>query len=359
MADFLYNGWGLPRNELEAIRWARSGAEQNDPRSLNFLGFCHSGWAQGCTGISQNFATSATFFRRAAIQGLASAQRNLGFMYLNGHGVTRNDNEAFRFFQLAAQQRDAQAEFFLGVMHEEGRGVSPDRNQAFRWYQRAAEQGNTNAQQRLVQDRPFMIARAREAAAAQERGDYEGALSIYRDLERIYAEAVRRTTYTNTDEHLSLSLVRANIAQIENNQRLLLVRPSYQTRTKSVLEQILNFTTTGVLEGSEKHFWISGHENTHKCILTPFSAVSSSTLTPVDVRTFNQTAFQFNVRGSCDAGGRNSVTVRVGDETNAVTAIYGPLSSIGASCDKAPSMERLQRAWELAFRECPGRRSAF
>jgi TPR repeat protein len=48
-------------------------------------------------GVPQNYPEALNWFRKAAEQGLASAQGNLGFMYLNGEGVPQNYPEALNW----------------------------------------------------------------------------------------------------------------------------------------------------------------------------------------------------------------------------------------------------------------------
>jgi TPR repeat protein len=45
-----------------------------------------------------------TFYRKAALQGHANAQNNLGAMYENGEGVPKSREEALKWYKLAAGQ---------------------------------------------------------------------------------------------------------------------------------------------------------------------------------------------------------------------------------------------------------------
>lgn len=51
--------------------------------------------------------------------------------------------------QRAAEQGDAEAQFDLGVMYDYGDGVAKDKAKAVYWYTKAAEQGNAEAQKAL------------------------------------------------------------------------------------------------------------------------------------------------------------------------------------------------------------------
>jgi TPR repeat protein len=85
-------------------------------------------------------------YRKAADQGNADAQVNLGVMYAEGQGVKRDYTEAVRWYRKAAEQGYALAQWCLGVMYEDGHGLPQDYAEAVRWYRKAADQGNADAQ---------------------------------------------------------------------------------------------------------------------------------------------------------------------------------------------------------------------
>ena len=59
--------------------------------------------------MPQDYAAAVTWWRKAADQGLASAQYNLGVMYANGQGVPQDYIQAHMWFNLATAQNDANA----------------------------------------------------------------------------------------------------------------------------------------------------------------------------------------------------------------------------------------------------------
>ena len=68
---------------------------------------------------------------------------------LQAEGVKRNSAEAMEWYHKAAAQGNAQAQFNLGSMYFEGEGVPKDPAQAVVWYRKAAEQGDSDAQHNL------------------------------------------------------------------------------------------------------------------------------------------------------------------------------------------------------------------
>jgi hypothetical protein len=96
-----------------------------------------------------DWATALKELRPLAERGDATAQQELGILYMNGLGVPRDAARAVQLFRLVAKQGDAEGEALLGSMYETGQGVQKDDHEATRWYRLAAEQGHTFAQSSL------------------------------------------------------------------------------------------------------------------------------------------------------------------------------------------------------------------
>jgi hypothetical protein len=97
-------------------------------------------------GVPQDYAEALRWQRRAAEQGHAKAQFNLGEMYYFGEGIAQNYTEAVRWYRLAANHGDVDAQFSLGAIYDNGRGVVQNHAEAAHWFRLAAEQGHTRAQ---------------------------------------------------------------------------------------------------------------------------------------------------------------------------------------------------------------------
>ena len=57
-----------------------------------------------CSSIGQDYAEAVKWYRKAAEQGFAGAQLNLGLCYYNGDGVERDYDEAMKWIRKAAEQ---------------------------------------------------------------------------------------------------------------------------------------------------------------------------------------------------------------------------------------------------------------
>ncbi|HEX2669187.1 MAG TPA: tetratricopeptide repeat protein [Gammaproteobacteria bacterium] len=96
------------------------------------------------------YAEAATWYKRAADMGIATAAYNLGTLYYNGQGFPQDYAQARHWFELAARRNDPYAEFQLGMMYGNGKGVDPDPAAEMRWYTKAASQGLPAAQYNLA-----------------------------------------------------------------------------------------------------------------------------------------------------------------------------------------------------------------
>ena len=133
------------KDYAEAVKWYRKAAEQG-----NASGQCDLGWMyQNGYGVTQDYAEALYWYRKAAEQGYARAQRGLGWMYQNGYGVTKDYAEAVKWYRKAADQGNASGQRDLGYMYSKGYGVEQDYAQAVKWYRKAAEQDYASAQRDL------------------------------------------------------------------------------------------------------------------------------------------------------------------------------------------------------------------
>ena len=81
------------------------------------------------------------WYRKAAEQGFAAAQFNLGVSYGTGQGVTQDDKEAMKWFRKAAEHGVAGAQSKLGLMYV----ITQDYIQAYKWFTLASSQGDEDA----------------------------------------------------------------------------------------------------------------------------------------------------------------------------------------------------------------------
>ena len=79
-------------------------------------------------------------------------------MYANGEGVPENDVEAVKWYRKAAEQGDAGAQSNLGSMYAKGDGVAEDKLNAYVWWSVAKAQGDPSAIKNIETFMPRMTA---------------------------------------------------------------------------------------------------------------------------------------------------------------------------------------------------------
>lgn len=139
------NGHGVPQDDAQALAWYRKAAEQGDAGAQTSLGAAY----ETGRGVPRDLAQAAEWYRKAADQDHAAAELILGTMYAAGRGVPQDFGQAVAWFRKAADRGSAAAEFNLGYLYSEGRGVPQDYREAIAWYRRAADQDYPGAQTNL------------------------------------------------------------------------------------------------------------------------------------------------------------------------------------------------------------------
>ena len=121
--------------------WYRKAADQGYAAAQNNLGVMY---ADGL-GVPRDHAVALSWYRKAADQGYAAAQNNLGLAYTNGYGAARDYVAALNWYRKAADQGYAAVQYNLASSYATGRGVSQDYDTAYKWFNLAAKAGNADA----------------------------------------------------------------------------------------------------------------------------------------------------------------------------------------------------------------------
>ena len=115
-------------------RW-NSPAEHGEAIASFSLG---SIYGSGADRVGRDEAKAATWYRKAAGQGLGTAQHRLALMYRDGRGVSRDTAEAIAWFRKAADRGEADAQIELGVLLSPGHAAVTDVIEAHTWFNLAA-----------------------------------------------------------------------------------------------------------------------------------------------------------------------------------------------------------------------------
>jgi TPR repeat protein len=102
-----------------------------------------AGFEEGIAAYqANNLPLAYKEFRAAAEKGHADSQFNLGLMYEQGIGVSKDEKEAIVWYRKSAVQGNVFAQYNLAVLYENGRGTAVDFAQAHEWYRKASVQGD-------------------------------------------------------------------------------------------------------------------------------------------------------------------------------------------------------------------------
>lgn len=101
-------------------------------------------------GVTKNPHKAAELYQKAVDLNLGDAMFALAVMYQEGKGVKLDKQRAVELFKQAAHKGLAAAQFNLGVMYTNGDGVLRDYRAAIKWYYKAAEQNYSLAQFNLA-----------------------------------------------------------------------------------------------------------------------------------------------------------------------------------------------------------------
>ena len=81
------------------------------------------------------------WYEKAAEQGSASAQYELGNFYYRGAGVSQSYEKAMYWYEKAAEKNNAEAQYMLGAFYAMGIGVPQNDETAEMWLKKAKENG--------------------------------------------------------------------------------------------------------------------------------------------------------------------------------------------------------------------------
>lgn len=141
MLGALYNkGGAVERNDKMAAAWFEKAANQGNAEAQYQLGHLYEN-----SQLAKDYKLAAKWYHQAAQQGSAKAQARLGVFYAHGLGVTQNSNEAILWSGKAALQGNADAQYWFGLNYLQGKRAPKDTQIAMGWLGKAAAQGHTDA----------------------------------------------------------------------------------------------------------------------------------------------------------------------------------------------------------------------
>jgi Sel1 repeat len=154
-----------PSDPVRRIAYFQDRAEAGDATAQYSLGVLY---AQG-DGVEQNYASAASWFRKAASGGIVNAQ-DLAALYERGLATPQDFVVAAYWYRNAAERGIEAAMLTLALLYERGQGLEASPIDAYAWYRAAARRGDA-------------IAGKRAAALFEQLGGAEKARAVVRAAE--------------------------------------------------------------------------------------------------------------------------------------------------------------------------------
>ncbi|HHG1038641.1 hypothetical protein M1K59_14425 [Klebsiella pneumoniae] len=130
------HAWATPNND--DIKAMLSQAKSGDASAQTQLGILY---AEG-SGVTRDYKKARSWFEQAGKQNYADAEYNLGVMYGNGDGVARDSKKALTWFEKAAEHGHIGARYNLGMIYGQGIGTAKDLVRAAFWFELAGQDGS-------------------------------------------------------------------------------------------------------------------------------------------------------------------------------------------------------------------------
>ncbi|WP_446907973.1 tetratricopeptide repeat protein, partial [Klebsiella pneumoniae] len=130
------HAWATPNND--DIKAMLSQAKSGDASAQTQLGILY---AEG-SGVTRDYKKARSWFEQAGKQNYADAEYNLGVMYGNGDGVARDNKKALTWFEKAAEHGHIGARYNLGMIYSQGIGTAKDPVRATFWFELAGQDGS-------------------------------------------------------------------------------------------------------------------------------------------------------------------------------------------------------------------------
>jgi TPR repeat protein len=147
----------------QGIEWIRKAAAQGHADAQFHVGQLY----EFGFGVQRDNREALAWYRKAAEQGSAAAQRSVGDFLSKGRGVEPDPREAARWYHLAAERDDLRAQYELGQLYFDGTGVTRDYASAYVWFSLAASQTPLEDNRKgLIELRDIAAARMTPAAVA-------------------------------------------------------------------------------------------------------------------------------------------------------------------------------------------------
>ena len=140
--DMREDGEGVKVDDFKAFEWWFKSAEQGNIDAIGMLkNFTNPNYFRRNVQAygEENNAKKFDWLPNAAEQGYPIAQLNLGLLYIEGDGITKDEKIGVEWVRKAAEQGFVQAQGVMGHVYGEGVGVEKDEKEAQKWGRKYTE----------------------------------------------------------------------------------------------------------------------------------------------------------------------------------------------------------------------------
>ena len=123
-------------DSIEAYQWFMKAAEEGYAVAESNIGVCYY---EGI-GVDVNLSEAFKWVMKAAKHGFAQAQENIGINYFSGENVEKNPEEAFKWFMKAAKQDYPYSQHMIAFCYNYGIGTKEDKAEAQKWVKKIAKE---------------------------------------------------------------------------------------------------------------------------------------------------------------------------------------------------------------------------
>jgi TPR repeat protein len=130
----LRHGWGIEKNEVEAVKWLQSAAD----KALVDLDIVTCDYSKKSIRTNiQNKEQTKTVITDELIMAIFE----LAICFKQGWGVKKSAQTAAYYLNIAAQLGDSEAQMEMGELYLRGEGVKQDKKLAAKWFRQAEKNG--------------------------------------------------------------------------------------------------------------------------------------------------------------------------------------------------------------------------
>ncbi|MGE3622431.1 MAG: tetratricopeptide repeat protein [Bdellovibrionales bacterium] len=142
-------GLGVRKSQVNYAKHLKEAADLGEPFSMKTLS---DHYTLGRASFPKDHGAALSYSQSAAVEGLASAQYQLGNYYYEGVHIASDKDKALEFFTLAARQGHDRSQLALGEWYSDRQPCSAaNLTESVRWWSLAAQNGLCLPEFRLAQ----------------------------------------------------------------------------------------------------------------------------------------------------------------------------------------------------------------